>query len=118
MFSTNQILQLADLKTSRVRALAGIGRSYRTITTSQTLTAADLNGTVFVDTTAGSVTVTLPTAAGIGGNGFTVVKTVAANTLNFATTGGQTINAAAPGNVTSIVGVQFTSDNANYFITN
>ena len=57
-----------------------------------TLNATDF--TVYADTTAGSMTVTLPTAIGIAGRIYVIKKKVAANTLTINTTSSQTIDGA------------------------
>jgi YVTN family beta-propeller protein len=53
------------------------------------------DGTVLVDTSAGSVTITLPTAVYSGDCPVTIKKMSAANTMNIATTSSQTIDGSA-----------------------
>jgi hypothetical protein len=73
--------------------------------------------TVFCDSTAASVTVTLPTAAGIAGRRYVVKKLVAANSVIVATTGGQLIDGATPYTMTVIYdSVTVQSDGANWWI--
>jgi hypothetical protein len=50
---------------------------------------------VLADATGGAFNVTLPSAAGVTGQAFTVKRTSAANNVTVATTGGQTIDGAA-----------------------
>lgn len=56
-----------------------------------------VDGLIEVDTTAGNVTITLPTAVGVENCALSIKKMVAANTMIVQTTGGQTIDdSAAP----------------------
>lgn len=65
----------------------------RTVTAATTI--VDSDDVVLVDTTGGSVTVTLPPAATNLGRRFTVKKLIAANTLTLDGNGSETIDGAA-----------------------
>lgn len=90
-----------------------------TKTASAVLTAGQSRQLCKADATAGSITITLPTAVGIAGNVFDVKKVDAtANTVTIAFTGGQT----ADGIATQVIYTQwdsytFQSDGANWMIT-
>lgn len=88
--------------------------AYRAITTLRTLDATDH----FVDCTANSFTVTLPTAVGITGRKYIVFNS-GTGTISFATTSSQTVNGASP--VTLSIAqweeYSFISNGANWYIT-
>ena len=114
---------LADVKSHGLwlRNLKGLlGRTPvwgddRTVTAATTITDSD--ELVLVDTTSGSVTVTLPTALGRKGRRFTVKKLIAANTLTLAGAGSDTIDGAATvGLTTRYAARTVQSDNANWHI--
>lgn len=97
-----------------ILALAGVQATAVTKTFSYGLTATD--SFVFMDTSGGTLTATLPTAIGNSGRVFTVVKTSNLNTLNFATIGSQNINGALPGSVIALGSTSFVSDNTGWWI--
>ena len=77
----------------------GESTAVRTVTASGDLTSVD--GTVLGDTTAGAVTLTLPTAAQYPGMRVTVKRVAGANTLTVAPRAGDTINGGASVAVTT-----------------
>jgi hypothetical protein len=80
---------------SRAWAEAAMGATLpvTTLTTSRTLTTDDC--VVLCDTSGGSRTATLPSAASVPNRRYTLVKTTTPNTLVIATTSSQTIDGAA-----------------------
>lgn len=83
---------------------------YRGITALRTLDATDY----YVDCTANSFTVTLPTAVGIAGRAYVVKNSGSSTTITMATTLGQTIDGSAPGTITTLVPLKVFSDGANW----
>lgn len=112
--ATNSRVSVGGATPTSVLDVRGpIATAYVAKTGNYTLTATD--STVLFDTTAGSLTATLPTAVGCTGRMYRIKKLAGAgNTLNLATTSGQTIDGAAPGTVTDKILVQ--SDGANWTI--
>ena len=80
---------------ARLRDMVGRLQSFnaRTIAAATTLTEND--DLVLVNTTSGSVTVTLPPASNIPGTVFRVKKMVAANTVTIDADGSETIDGSA-----------------------
>jgi hypothetical protein len=79
--------------TSRLESSGSFATKVSYVAANTTLSAA--HHTVGVDSTAGAVTITLPTATGIAGRQYIIKRSSGANTVTVATTGGQTINLAA-----------------------
>ncbi len=79
----------ADIQTSGRSAT----QPYTSLSTNTTLNNS--HGVVNVDTTGGSVTITLPSAVDKAGRQYTIAKAVASNTVNIATTSAQTISGQA-----------------------
>jgi hypothetical protein len=73
------------------------------------LTSAD----AFVNVTAGSPTLTLPTAAGAEGKVYIIANT-GAGIITMATTGGETIDGIAPGTVLAGARLRLISTNTNW----
>lgn len=89
---------LLNGRLARVVDLLRQGQRYSTqrVTGNTTLSVLSTAQAVLVDTTAGSVTITLPPAAdAVGRLPVTIKKVVAANTLTVAADGGDTIDGAA-----------------------
>jgi len=99
---------------------AGLFTAERTVVFADspyTLTAHD--GTVFVDTSGGAVTVVLPTAVGIGGRVYKVKDngSGSSNTITISTNGSETIDTAGSYSITdNLCGVSIQSDGANWYI--
>lgn len=74
------------LGSGRWKRIAG----QRTVTANYTLTDAD--NIVFVNDTAGNVTISIPTAVGRAGREWTVVKVAGGNTTTLDAAGSETIN--------------------------
>jgi hypothetical protein len=88
---------------------------HRTVTTATTV--VDSDDLVLVDTTSGSVTVTLPSAVGRRGRKFTMKKLIAANTMTLAGAGSETIDGAATVAITTRYAVRTVqSDGINWHI--
>jgi hypothetical protein len=103
-------------------AVGAIGRSSQPTTRTSNYTIQSTDDTVFVDGSGGAFTVTLPTAVGIQGRKFKVVRvddTVAeANQITIGTTSSQTINGASSKKICSQWEMfEFESNNANWIIT-
>lgn len=84
--------------------MAKLGRTptwgdHRTVTTATTV--VDSDDLILVDTTSGSVTVTLPSAVGRRGRKFACKKLIAANTMTLAGAGSETIDGAATVGITT-----------------
>jgi hypothetical protein len=86
------------------------------VATTYPITATD--DFVFADATLGGFTVTLPTAVGITGRGYSVKKAdTSVNIVTVATTGGQTIDGSASVTITvPETSLLFISNGANWFI--
>lgn len=107
---------LTNNPNSTLQVNGSFASATRTITANRTLDGTD--NVIFADTSAGGFTVTLPTAVGITGREYTVIKTSASNTLVFATTSSQTVNGAVPTtyNMTAIGSLTFISNGANWYV--
>jgi lysophospholipase L1-like esterase len=94
--------------------LAGIREAIATKTANYAATMGD--SVLLCNASAGPVTITLPTAAGIPGRSFQVKKTdSSANACSISTTGGQTIDGASTVSLTSQYSSRkMASDNANW----
>jgi hypothetical protein len=87
------------------------------VTKSAAYTLTDADQLVLVDTTAGSVTVTLPSAVGRRGRTFTIKKLIAANTLTIEGDGTETLDGAANIALTTRYAARTVqSDNANWHV--
>lgn len=97
---------------------AGIFTAIQTV--SGVYVATEYDGTLFADASGGAMSVTLPTAVGIGGRVYVVCDNGSAtgvNTVTVGTTGGQTISGAATYVITAAYkSVMMQSDGANWFI--
>jgi hypothetical protein len=87
-----------------VNGAGGQSTAQRTVTASSDLTSVD--GTVFGDTTAGAVTLTLPPADEYPGLVLVVKRSAGANTLTVAPSAGDTINGGGSVSVTSATSFQ------------
>ena len=87
----------------------------RTVTAATTV--VDSDELILVDTTSGSVTVTLPPALGRKGRRFTAKKLIAANTMTLAGAGSDTIDGAGTvGITTQYASRTVQSDDANWHV--
>jgi hypothetical protein len=113
--ATSPILRVRTAGTNANQTEFGgsIKYAYRSISANRTLDTTD--NLIFVDTSAGDITVTLPSAAAYGGNNYKVFKINAANTLNVNTLGGN-INGSSTGSFTSVGCTDFYSDGSNWWI--
>jgi len=96
--ANQRLARWADLLTRMQR------RKYRAASANTTLTEAD--DILYVDTSGGTVTVTLPLAASTPGKEFFIKKVAAANTLTVNPAGSDTIDGAAS--------LSWTTDDASY----
>ena len=95
-------------------AVGGLKLSYLAKTANYTVTAADY----YINCTANSFTVTLPTAASVSGQTYVIKNTASGTTITVGTTSSQTID----GSTTYSLAAQYkyvavTSDGANWIIT-
>lgn len=85
------------------------------VTKTANYTLTSLDKLLLADTTAGDKTMTLPTAVGRMGRGFTIKKIVAANVLTLATTSSQTIDGSTTATVTvNNTALTVVSDDSNW----
>lgn len=68
----------------------------------------------YIDCTANSFTVTLPTAVGIAGRVYIIKNSGSSTTITIATTSSQTIDGSAPGTITTLTPVRVVSNGANW----
>lgn len=108
----------AESSLSAFQSLVGAGGSlsYVNISTS-TYAILETDVYIFADTTSNDITVTLPTAVGVGGKNY-VIKNISTGIITVNTTSSQTIDNQASGTVTLLQddALSVVSDNSNWRI--
>jgi hypothetical protein len=94
------------------------GALHPVLTTTVSYAATYSDYYILADATAGSITITLPTAVGHTGEEWVIKKKeVTANGVVIATTGGQTVDATTPPTITTpMQALHFVSDGANLWL--